>query len=284
MRLPGTDAWADDDVEAALAFADNLRVSTLLIGGVVAERSPPGGPIVESAWTPTDVFYELGDAAALAFATGRVSEGLRISGSLLTIDGPPPGLTLMQIVFGATLGAIAGTVDVQLFEDDVTISLGDGRGYLSLDLTAYPLAERVRLADLIFPAAFASPSFLTEVHGLQMGGFETDARAGLASVFTRLSPLNRFAQGWKAERRLDRSLLAGRLAEYEGYVSALAADEKAWGIMEFGGPLIDWPLLATLLGMHRAGQTGPETDPVLGPATRFLHDLARSISTSRPQP
>ncbi|MGC1470866.1 MAG: hypothetical protein WA793_15930, partial [Sphingorhabdus sp.] len=41
--------------------------------------------------------------------------------------------------------------------------------------------------------------------------------------------------------------------------------------------LIDWPLLAMLVGMHRWSDMPSETDLVVGPATRFLHNLARDI-------
>ena len=285
MKLPGTEIWEDADVEAALAFASNLVVSTVLIGRAIQERNPPGGPILRSDWSPTDVHYMLGDAAALAFATGRVRQGLGIAGSLLaSIEGSPPRLTLMQTIFGATLGAIAGTADVQLFEDEVAIGLEGRRGYVTLDLSVHPLREQLRLSELIIPAAFASPSYLAEVAGLQVGQPTHDLERGLVSAFARLSPLTRFAQGWKDARHIDMPLLVARLVEYEGYVEALRADEGSWEAMEFRGPLIDWPLLATLVGLHRAAKFAPEQDVTVGPSTRFLHDLARTIAAESAQP
>ena len=80
---------------------------------------------------------------------------------------------------------------------------------------------------------------------------------------------------------MDQALLAADLIRYEGYVDALRADEKPWGLIEWKGPLIDWPLLATLVGMHNFIDATAATDLVMGPATRFLHDLARSIVSER---
>lgn len=281
MKLPGTEAWSDDSVETALTFADNLRIATFRIGATVAEKNLPGGSIVTSGWHPTDLFYALADASALAFATGRVGQGLQIAASLARFDGPPPRPTLMQTIFAATLGAIAGTIDIEMFEDEVTIVLGERRAFVSLDLSEHPLIMQRRLTDLIIPAAFASPSFLNEIHGLQVDGFQFRPREALSKLAALQSPLSRFAQLWKMERRMDQALLAADLNKYEGYVDALRADEKAWGIIEWKGPLIDWPLLATLVGMHRFVETTAATDLVMGPATRFLHDLARAIASER---
>lgn len=283
MRLPGTEQWLDEDVEAALAFADNARVATLTLGSVVGERNLPGGPLVTSAWQPTDLTYELGDAAALAFATGRLLDGLQIAASVSRIDGPPPAVTEIQSIFAATLGAIANTVDVQLIDDEVTIMLGQRRAYATILLAEYPLRERQRLAELIIPAAFASPSFLVEVHGLQIDGFALHAQSAALDAFARLSPLIRLARNWKRDQRIDQTLLFGRLLDYEGYIEAIRADEAAWSLMEFRGPLIDWPLLAMLVGIHRNTQRPPETDLVVGPATRFLHDLARALAIDHGQ-
>ncbi|HYI06254.1 MAG TPA: hypothetical protein VD858_15275 [Reyranella sp.] len=99
-----------------------------MIGTEVIERRLPGGPVVASAWSPTDLIYELGDAAALAFATGRLRDGVQIATLLSRFDETPPVLTLMQSIFAATLGAISNTLDVQLFEDEVTIELSERRG------------------------------------------------------------------------------------------------------------------------------------------------------------
>lgn len=283
MRLPGTEQWSDADVEAALEFADNARVATLVLGAMQTETNLPGGPIVISPQQPTDLIYELGDAAALAFATGRLRKGVQIAGSLLRNDSPPPALTMMQCIFAATLGAIADTVDIQLFGDEVEIALGDRQGFILIHLAEFPLAERQRLVELIVPAAFASPSFLDEVHGLQAGGFETRFRASPLDAAARFSPLVRLARDWKQHQRIDQTLLSGRLLEYEGYIEAIREEEESWATMEFRGPLIDWPLLAILVGVHRQAKRPPGADVVVGPATRFLQDLARKLAAG-PRP
>lgn len=277
MRLPGTEVWSEEYVEAALAFADNLRVATVTIASASAEWNLPGGPIVASPWDPTDLIYELGEAAALAFATGRLREGLRIAVILSRSYELPPRLTLMQVIFAATLGTIVGTAEVELFGDEVTIMLKGRRDFLKIDLTDHALVDRYRLAELIIPAAFASPGFLDEIHGLQIERFARRTQANSLDGFARLSPLVRLARDWKQGRQIDQSLLAGRLLEYEGHIEALRTDKRAWDLMEFGGALIDWPLLGMLVGVHRAIETPSETDLVTGPSTRFLHDLARAI-------
>ncbi len=281
MRLPGTEQWSDEDIEAALAFSDNARVATLLLGNEVSERRLPGGAVVASAWSPTDLIYELGDAAALAFATGRLRDGVQVAASLFRLEGPPPALTLMQSIFAATLGAIVNTVDVQLFEDEVTIAPFGRRGFVTILLSEHSLAEQQRLADLIIPAAFASPSYLDDVHALQRGSFEPLSRSTPIDAYARFSPLVRLARDWKRDLRMDQTLLTGRLLDYEGYIETIQQDGQAWAEMEFRGPLIDWPLLAMLVGVHRQMQTPPESDIVVGPATRFLQDLARELAIFR---
>jgi hypothetical protein len=77
---------------------------------------------------------------------------------------------------------------------------------------------------------------------------------------------------------MDQSLLMGSLLDYEGYIETLRDDKDAWPEMVFRGSLIDWPLLATLVGMHRWLETAPDADLVVGPSTQFLHDLAREIA------
>lgn len=277
MRLPGTETWLDEDIEAALALADNLRISTVSIILTVIERNLPGGPISRDAWEPTDLIYQLGDAAGLAFATGRIGDGLRLAASASRLGGPPPSNTLMQTIFAATLGVIAGTLSVTLFEGEVTINLSEPRGFVSFDLSDHPLAQRHQLAQLIVPAAFASPEFLDEIHALAID-FEPGYRIPSLDMFARLSPIVRFARDWKRTGTMDQSLLTGSLLDYEGYIETLREDAEAWAEMVFRGSLIDWPLLATLVGLHRWTKTESDSDLVVGPATRFLHDLAREIA------
>lgn len=280
MRLPGTESWSDADIEAALAFADNLRVATVSIVIAVRDKQLPGGPIAADAWEPTDLVYQLGDAAGLAFATGRVRDGLVIASSLSEIGGPPPRMTLMQTIFAATLGAIAGTITVTMVEDEVNIEMGARRVYVSFDLSDHGLARRRHLFELIIPAAFASPTFLDKIHGLAIGGFDQPYHLPQLDMFARLSPMVRFARDWRRESQMDQRLLLGSLLDYEGYIGILQADKEAWMEMPFRGSLIDWPLLAMLVGMHRWSDTPAENDLVVGPATRFLHDLAREIAAA----
>lgn len=278
MRLPGSEAWAEADVEAALAFAENLRIAALAIGVQVAEAAPPGGPVVTSPWHPTDVVHEIGTAAAIAFATGRTREGLRIAGSLLSFPGSPPRQTLMQVVFGATLGVLAGTAEVTVVGEEVEVAFAGRRGSASFDLSIHGSVQRRRLADLVVPAAFASRDFLQEVRGRRADGFAfRRAFDPLLSPDTQ-SPFVRLARGWRDDGRIDQSLLTGRLLEFEAYVGALRAEEASWAAMEVRGPLIDWPLLAMLVGVHRAVDTHPEEDLAPGPASRFLQDLARVLA------
>ena len=279
MRLPGTQNWSDETIEAALSFADNLRVSTVSVIIAIIERNLPGGPINRNAWEPTDLVYKLGDAAGLAFATGRVTEGLQFAATASRIGGAPPQKTLMQTLFSATLGTIAGTLSVTLFEDEVTINAAEPRGFVSIDLSDHSITERQRLAELIIPAAFASPSFLDEIPGLAVD-FDPEYRVPTIDWFARLSPMVRFARDFKRTEQMDQSLLMGSLLDYEGYIETLRDDVDAWPEMVFRGSLIDWPLLATLVGMNRWVDTEPDADLVVGPATRFLHDLAREIARS----
>lgn len=280
MRLPGTENWLDEDIDAALAFADNLPVATLSIVFAALEKQLPGGPIAVDVWQPTDLIYQLGDTAGLAFATGRVRHGLAIASSLSQIVGPPPQKTLVQTIFAATLGAIAGTLSVTLFEDEVHIELPDRGGYVHLDLSDHGMAQRQHLAELVVPAAFASPTFLNEIRGLAIGGFEQRYRGAPLDMFARLSPMIRFARDWKREKQMDQRLLMGSLLNYEGYIETLQIDEEAWMEMPSRHSFIDWPLLATLVGMQRWSDEPSEADLVVGPATRFLHDLAREIAAA----
>lgn len=279
MRLPGTETWSNEDIEASLAFADNLRTSTVAITMAVIERNLPGGPISRNAWEPTDLIYKLGDAAGLAFATGKIGDGLRIAASASRLGGPPPRNTLMQAIFAATLGVIAGTLSVTLFEDEVTINLSEPRLFVSFDLSDHALAQRHQLAALIVPAAFASPGFLDETHALALD-FEPGYRVPPLDIFARHSSLVRFARDWERSGTMDQSLLMGSLLDYEGYIETLRENAEAWTEMVFRGSLIDWPLLVTLVGLHRWVETASDRDLVVGPATRFLHDLAREIAAA----
>ncbi|HYI06255.1 MAG TPA: hypothetical protein VD858_15280 [Reyranella sp.] len=116
------------------------------------------------------------------------------------------------------------------------------------------------------------------MHGLKIGGFERRSRAAPIDAFARFSPLVRLARDWKRDRRMDQTLLTGRLLDYEGYIEAIREDEQSWAEMLIRGPLIDWPLLAMLVGIHRQTQAPPEADIVVGSASRFLQDLARELA------
>lgn len=283
MRLPGTERWSDEDVEAVLALADNLRVATISVVLTVLERDLPGGAIATDAWQPTDLVHKLADAAGLAFATGRLSEGLRIASSAAQIGGPPPRMTLMQTILAGTLGAIAGTLAVTLFEDEVTIEVSEPRGFATFDLANHGMVQRQRLAELVVPAAFASPTFLDEIHGRASGDFAERRDGPTLDDFARLSPTVRFARDWKREGEMNQILLSGSLFDYEARIGHLRTDREAWLESPFRDPLIDWPLLATLVGLHRWQETPRDGDLAVGPATRFLHDLARGIVAATPR-
>jgi hypothetical protein len=283
VRLPGTQNWPDADIDAALAFADNLSVATTSIGRVLAERRLAGDAPWQLQSRPSDILYALGEAAALALTTGRFSHGLRIAGSLLaTIKGPAPKLTMMQRIFGATLGAVAGTVEVRFVGDGLVMALYEGERHLLVALTEHPVVERQRLADLVVPAAFASRRRLSKRYMETGDGFTMDQRSSWQEGSDPHVSFNEFVRVWEQQGEMTQLLLVGRLLEFESYVRALQSDAAGWARMEFRGPLIDWPLLAMLVGMHRVTARSAEEVVVAGPATRFLHDLARAIASETP--
>ncbi|MGC1470618.1 MAG: hypothetical protein WA793_14685, partial [Sphingorhabdus sp.] len=192
---------------AALVFADNLRNSTFSVVQTVLEKQLPGGPIAPDVWEPTDLVYQLGDAAGLAFATGRVREGLAIAYSISQMDGGPPRQTFVQTIFAATLGVIAGTLTMTIMDEDVAVIAGERHGYTLLDLSDHGMAQRRYLAELIVPAAFASPNFVDEIEARPFRAFQPRFRVPLLDTFARLSPIIRFVRDWTRERYMDQRLL-----------------------------------------------------------------------------
>lgn len=57
MRLPGIETWSDADIEAGLAFSENLHTAISSIIQSTIEQNLPGGPIIPFLWTPTDLIY-----------------------------------------------------------------------------------------------------------------------------------------------------------------------------------------------------------------------------------
>lgn len=275
MRLAGTEKWSEDRVDAALAFSANLASSGAAIRRLLAERPRRAHRDVEGPPDPTDIPYKRGEAAALAFATGRISSGLAIAGALFE---PQARLTMMQRIFTATLGAIAGTVAVQMRGEGLVIAAYEGQGHLLVSLGQHTLVERRRLADLAIPAAYASLQLRTKIGGLPDDGFAQASRFGVKDPFTRYSLFGQAVQGAEQAPNLVPIVLIGRFLEYETYIGMLQSSQKSWARLEFRGPLIDWPLLAMLVGVHRAQQMPEDSDFALGPGTQFLQSLARAIA------
>ncbi|MFH7813276.1 MULTISPECIES: hypothetical protein [Acetobacter] len=279
MRLPGSETWSDADVEAWLAFSENLHTAVSSIIQITIEQNLPGGPIILPLWTPTDVIYQQGDAVGLAFVTDRLDDGMRIASNISKIDIHLTRQTLMQCLFSATLGALTGTTKVRLSEEKAIIeTVRFGRIEL-LNLTDYSLSERHRLVELIVPAAFASTAFIDEVHDHAGEGLDQGYKIPQLDLFARRSPLVRVAHDYQQTGKVNQSLLMGSLLDYEGYIATLQDDQEEWNEIPLRGSLIDWPLLATLVGVHRWTKTDQAHDLTVGPATRFLQDLAREIAT-----
>lgn len=277
MRLAGTEAWGEDRIDAALAFSANLPSSGAAIRRLLAERPRRARRDVEGSSDPTDMPYKRGDAAALAFATGRISAGLAIASALFE---PKARLTMMQRIFTATLGAIAGTVAVQMTGEGLVIAAYEGQGHLLLSLGQHTLVERRRLADLVIPAAFASLQLRTKIGRLPDEEFAQAFRFGVRDLFTRYSLFGQAVQGAEQAPNLVPIVLIGRFLEYETYIGMLQSSQKSWARLEFRGPLIDWPLLAMLVGLHRAQEIPEDSDFTLGSGTRFLQSLARAIASA----
>lgn len=189
---------------------------------------------------------------------------------------------MMQRIFGATLGAIAGTVEVRFVDDGLVMALYERKRYALLSLADHPMVEQLRLVDLVVPAAFASRRRLSKIHAEPSDAFTMDGRSSWPRGYGPHASFNEFVRIWEQQGQMTQFLLLGRLIEFETYILALRSDRDGWGRMELHGPLIDWPLLAMLVGMHRATESAPDDDLVAGQATRFLHDLARAIVAETP--
>jgi hypothetical protein len=280
VKLPGTETWDDGRVQAALAFARHLPASTSAVEGLLTERGLRGGRSGRWQSRITDIIYQQGAAAGLAFATERLPEGLALAGALL--EAPLKAgfkLTMMQRIFGATLGAIVGTVGVRLVEEGHAIAFQSGERIPLVDLALQPRAERQRLADLIVPAAFASAR-LSERQTID--GFVLRFRLSLPDRLARRLPFNVVVRTWEAGGDIFDFLMIERLMAYEEHIATLRSDQQTWNALAIRRPLLDWPLLAMLVGIYRTSD-GPIDGPVIvGEATAFLHDLAKKIAKANP--
>ena len=128
MRLPGTENWLKQDVNAQVAFevgfADDSEYLTRLFAHGLSERNLINPIQVEQSSSgqtkqyDTEAIFARGRAAELAFATEDIQLGLSICRDLLQKDHPQ---TPMQTAYYAALGAAVGALGVKFSPDGVFI-------------------------------------------------------------------------------------------------------------------------------------------------------------------
>jgi hypothetical protein len=111
MRLPGTEEWPPEHVEAHIAFERGFANEAADLLGEFYEANF-GSELSKLGFVrPTDAIYARGKAAELAFATGNVPLGFEICLEVVAKEFPA---TPMQAAYFAAIGSVTRAIRVHL--------------------------------------------------------------------------------------------------------------------------------------------------------------------------
>jgi hypothetical protein len=248
MRLPGTQTWSKEDVEAQIAFETGFAEDAPYLVGLFHQASGEGAPFDIKRPPDTEAIFAIGRAAELAFATENISRGVSICAELIKREYPR---TPMQAAYYAAVGAVIGALEVQLHAEGVSMY----GGLLPKEglRVAWPhddSAFAVALMRLFLPAAAASGGLTKTVYGLEswLNAVKPQALAAfgasieLRALLPSKEPVADFSQS---------SALLTMEDSYAAHLSLMWNDRHHWEMLQPKAPIIDWPLLCTWVAFFR---------------------------------
>ena len=272
MRLPGTEDWTFDDVQALIAFERGYADDATRLLAEFYEASFGSEASKFAFRRPTDAIFARGKAAELAFATGDVALGFEICSDIVAKDYPS---TPMQVAYFAAVGSVIRAIQVHLFPNGAEIrglDLAHSRLPISWPQDDFDFAAA--LMRLLLPAVAASGG-LRDVIPLSGWG---DIKSQTMEKFTASLEFRALFGGADYLPQRSTAVIAME-TQYSAYVSMMRRDQHHWKLMQSEGPIIDWPLLCIWVALSRYERAfNPDEIPVSNADADFIRSLAREIT------